>query len=51
LSLGTGLDTMWVYHLIRAGAEVRLDLVRNFTVEKTNVLMAPTAAVYVGTFW
>jgi hypothetical protein len=51
LSLGTGLDTMWVYHLIRAGAEVRLDLVRNFTVEKTSVLMAPTAAVYVGTFW
>jgi hypothetical protein len=51
LSLGTGLDTMWVYHLIRAGAEVRLDLVRNFTVEKSNVLTAPTAAVYVGTFW
>ncbi|MDQ3231650.1 MAG: hypothetical protein M3Q07_07500 [Pseudobdellovibrionaceae bacterium] len=51
LSLGTGLDTMWVYHLIRAGAEVRLDMVRNFTVEKTSVLMAPTAAVYVGTFW
>lgn len=51
LSLGAGLDTMWVYHLIRAGAEARLDLVHDFTLAKTHILMAPTLAVYVGTFW
>ncbi len=51
LSLGSGLDTMWVYHLIRAGVEVRLDLVRNFTDEKTSFLMAPTFAAHIGTFW
>lgn len=51
LSLGAGLDAMWVYHLIRAGAEVRLDLVRNFTNEKADFLLAPNLAVHIGTFW
>ncbi len=51
LSLGSGLDTMWVYHLIRAGVEVRVDLVGNFTDEKTSFLTAPTVAAHIGTFW
>ncbi len=51
LSFGAGIDTIWAYHLMRIGSEVRLDLLRNFTDEQGSVLVAPTLALYAGTFW
>lgn len=51
LSVGAGIDVIWAYHLLRVGSEVRLDLLQNFTDVQGSVLIAPTLAVYVGTFW
>lgn len=51
LGAGAGVDTTWAYHLLRVGAEARLDLLRNFTDAPGSVLVAPTLAVYAGTFW
>lgn len=51
LGFGAGIDATWAYHLLRVGSEVRIDLVRNFTDTPGSVLIAPTLAVYAGTFW
>ena len=51
LSASSGLETTWAYHLLRAGAEVRLETLRNFTSIGGALVLAPQFTVYLGSFW
>jgi hypothetical protein len=46
-----GVETTWAYHLLRVGAEVRIDAMRNFSDQGGAVLLAPHFGLYMGSFW
>ncbi len=51
LSSAVGIESTWAYHLLRVGAEIRVDAMRNFSSQGGAALVAPHVGFYVGSFW